>query len=342
LEEYMKKRKGKGLPESEVRHFLKRLVNAFRLMKSKDIVHSDLKLANILVNSDGVIKIVDFGFGKKLAERESAYTKIGTPLYAAPELMLDPHHTSTVDMWSLGVVLFKLLAGFSYFPLSDKNNDTEYPSDPVNRNTLQNLYTSGRVVRVSGCSNEINDFIFALLKTHTERISWQEFFSHPVLRDTISFPYTPASTHVKKKTNDNSKKLKKQITEYKNADIKQKEELQELKGKLESIVFELEKLKRELKDKEGEVITQSQEKEYLKKENAKLLDKVEDSSFLTGQLENEKIRADRSENELASMSQDLEQLKKENKALKKSNQKQMVEALQYCKKLNEKVKNGSK
>jgi len=274
LEKYLKTKKGKGLPESEVRHYLKQIVNAFRLMRSLNIVHRDLKLGNILVRGDGIIKIVDFGFGKKLAERESTYTKLGTPLYAAPELMQDSPYNSTVDMWSLGVVLFKLLAGFACFPLSDKYGNTDYPNDPVNRNALYKLYSEGHVVRLNGCSNEINEFIAVLLKPATERISWQDFFAHPVLQDTISFPYTPATNEKKndnnlkdnKKDKDKNKKLKKIIEDYKMADSEQKRKLEELKLMLEELKNDNENMKMKMNNKIAEVESLQQENEILQKE----------------------------------------------------------------------------
>lgn len=90
-------------------------------MHSKGIVHRDLKLENILLADDTskpVIKIADFGLSKVFSPQTTLTTLCGSPLYMAPELLTVDQkgdYSPAVDVWSVGVVLFILLAGYSPF-----------------------------------------------------------------------------------------------------------------------------------------------------------------------------------------------------------------------------------
>ena len=58
---------------------------------------SDLKPENLLLSTDGYLKLADFGFAKKLAANQKTYTLCGTPEYLAPELVTQSGHTAAVD-----------------------------------------------------------------------------------------------------------------------------------------------------------------------------------------------------------------------------------------------------
>ena len=108
LEEYLKKKH--HLAEEEAVYFLKQIMNGFRMLHEKRIMHRDIKLANIFLHNDNVV-IGDFGFAKQ--GYLQATTILGTPLTMAPELLfkLSSSYTNKADLWSIGVVFYQMLFG---------------------------------------------------------------------------------------------------------------------------------------------------------------------------------------------------------------------------------------
>ncbi len=86
------------------------ILSAIKYLHAKNICHRDLKLTNILVDRDHKVKIIDFGFADNTGRALHAYC--GTPSYMAPEIIHKREYRGKeVDIWALGVILFKLLTG---------------------------------------------------------------------------------------------------------------------------------------------------------------------------------------------------------------------------------------
>lgn len=83
------------------------------------VAYRDLKPENLLLDQDGHIKLVDFGFAKRLGYKDSrpveTYTLCGTPEYLAPEVIHNKGHTTAVDWWALGILIYEFLTGYPPF-----------------------------------------------------------------------------------------------------------------------------------------------------------------------------------------------------------------------------------
>ncbi|XP_059618799.1 cGMP-dependent protein kinase, isozyme 2 forms cD4/T1/T3A/T3B isoform X2 [Phlebotomus argentipes] len=105
--------------DATTRFYTACVVEAFDYLHSRNIIYRDLKPENLLLDVQGYVKLVDFGFAKKLQSGRKTWTFCGTPEYVAPEVILNRGHDISADYWSLGVLMFELLTGTPPFTGSD-------------------------------------------------------------------------------------------------------------------------------------------------------------------------------------------------------------------------------
>ncbi|XP_031099186.1 CBL-interacting serine/threonine-protein kinase 1 [Ipomoea triloba] len=114
--------KGK-LPEVEGRKLFQQLIDGVSYCHSKGVFHRDLKLENVLVDENGIIKVTDFGLSalpQHFRDDGLLHTTCGSPNYVAPEILSNRGYDgATSDTWSIGVILYVILTG--YLPFDDRN-----------------------------------------------------------------------------------------------------------------------------------------------------------------------------------------------------------------------------
>lgn len=113
LSDSIKKKKAASQiwPEQEVMRIFVQICLALKHVHDRNILHRDLKSQNVFLTSKGIVKLGDFGIAKVLdASEDQARTQIGTPYYLSPEICESRPYGRQSDIWSLGVVLYELVA----------------------------------------------------------------------------------------------------------------------------------------------------------------------------------------------------------------------------------------
>ncbi|XP_064186610.1 serine/threonine-protein kinase N2-like [Anguilla rostrata] len=112
------------------------VILGLQFLHDNKIVYRDLKLDNLLLDTEGYVKIADFGLCKEgMGFRDRTSTFCGTPEFLAPEVLTETSYTRAVDWWGLGVLIFEMLVGESPFPGDDEeevfdsivNDEVRYP-----------------------------------------------------------------------------------------------------------------------------------------------------------------------------------------------------------------------
>ncbi len=114
-----------ALPEPLVRSFVRQILNGLSYLHNRDIIHRDIKGANILVDNKGTIKISDFGISKKLEatnilnganNNKHRPSLQGSVFWMAPEVVKQTSYTRKADIWSLGCLVVEMMTGQHPFP----------------------------------------------------------------------------------------------------------------------------------------------------------------------------------------------------------------------------------
>ena len=118
-------RKFRKFDERTAAQILRETISALQYLHSfkPPIIHRDIKPENLLLNNGGRVLLADFGWSN-FSDGDVRKTFCGTPEYIAPEMLLKKGHDTRVDIWSIGVLMFELLAGYS--PFVAKNNQDLY------------------------------------------------------------------------------------------------------------------------------------------------------------------------------------------------------------------------
>lgn len=178
--------------EAEARPLFQQLVASLEYCHRHRVIHRDIKPENVMVNKDGKVKLIDFGFATMYHANKVLETNCGSPLYAAPEIVKGIHYRGPeVDCWSLGVVFYAMLTG--NLPFEDKK--------------LKGLYQKiclGSFEMPKTLSPSAKDLIRRMLTVDNgKRASMLQIQKHPWLTGGLSLPKSlPIFSRMKNAYND--------------------------------------------------------------------------------------------------------------------------------------------
>ncbi|KAI5296326.1 camp-dependent protein kinase catalytic subunit [Ascosphaera acerosa] len=185
-------RKSTRFPNPVAKFYAAEVTLALEYLHNLNIIYRDLKPENLLLDRHGHLKITDFGFAKEV--RDVTWTLCGTPDYLAPEVVSSKGYNKSVDWWSLGILIFEMLCGFTPFwdggsPMKIYENilrgKVKYPHymNPDAQDLLSQLITPDLSKRLGNLVGGAQD-----VKNHAwfREVTWDR-----LLRKDIDAPYVP-------------------------------------------------------------------------------------------------------------------------------------------------------
>lgn len=190
-----------GFEMTAVKFYAANVLLAFKHLHERSIAYRDLKPENLLIDSLGYIKVIDFGFAKKFPfmkngqKQDKTYTLCGTPEYLAPEIVMSKGYDKSVDYWAFGCLVYELYLSrtpfqadyttkiFQNIVAAEKNLSFPPKIDPQLVAIVKKLLTINPTFRLGnlngGTKDIMNDPFFA-------SIDW-----NAINQRTARAPYTP-------------------------------------------------------------------------------------------------------------------------------------------------------
>ena len=191
---------------------MRQIIDAFRYIHSKRVIHRDIKLENILLNFESekdkeelnmmkaTVKVADFGFACYISNSGSLYSTVGSPINMDPVILKKKNDASKkarqlgydqkADIWSLGTICYEMLIGKSAFDAEDMEE-------------LVDKIEKGTYIIPTSLSHEVVSFINGMLQYDSQkRLSSDELIKHPFLTKEVKDFHPIDLNRVSKKVNE--------------------------------------------------------------------------------------------------------------------------------------------
>lgn len=158
-------------PQSEnfCKFYATEVARGLTFLHERDIIHRDLKLENVALDSEGHARLIDFGMVKRFKpnERRIATSFVGTPNYIAPEMILYQKYGNEVDWWSLGVLIYEMHKNKNLFTGRDEDEMYDQISNP-HKKRLDFIHEKSIRPSVANILSQL------LRRQVRERLSWRK------------------------------------------------------------------------------------------------------------------------------------------------------------------------
>ena len=168
------KKNNKYFEEKEIWKILIQLIKGLKSLHDLNILHRDIKTANIFLFNNGMVKLGDLNISK-VAKKGLTSTQTGTPYYASPEVWKDLSYNYKSDIWSLGCVLYEIIT--LNLPFS---------------NNLGDLYKNimkGEIKKIPDrYSNDLDNIVHVLIQVNQDkRPSCKDLLNNPIIKNKIEY-----------------------------------------------------------------------------------------------------------------------------------------------------------
>ena len=186
---------GNPFPEEVVQYLMRQIIDAFKYIHGKNVMHRDIKLENILLHFENeedkknlnmmkaIVKIIDFGFACKIAKNALTFTTIGNPMNMDPLILkkLTSHgrkrrelgYDQKADIWSLGAICYQMLIGKAAFDAEDMDE-------------LVNKIEAGKYNVPTNLSKEVVSFLNGMLQYEANlRLNIDQLYNHKFIQGNL-------------------------------------------------------------------------------------------------------------------------------------------------------------
>ena len=307
------------LCEIEAAYFYYQLINGLECIHYNGVVHRDLKPENLLISKDNILKIIDFGLSNYYNKKDLLSTPCGSPCYASPEMVSGKKYDGfMIDVWSTGIILFAMLAG--YLPFEDPDNEilfqkilkceVEFPDD-LSEDAIDLM----KKIMVTKPEERIT---LSGIKKHRFYLKgkkkFKSFHKNLVQEVEKNYDINDDNKNDEIKIENLEKENEKEQKEKKEKEEKEKDEENKLSFKIDEIKFESNSAKEIIKLNFEDILNNNENINNNKqKEEEKVNDqkKIEEQKIILANEPN--INIDNNNNEIKENRDDLIENEKENK-----------------------------